>query len=143
MCRARSARTIPQAKGSSHAPLRMLTCWPCSAIQTRSTSKEALSRWATGGMFSTFSEPMLLLPPMWTAYNASGVDGWDRRRLGFKASFPTYPHRYFPSLGVDSLSFREAHGYLPTYRRRPGAPRIGARRDDDSWRDAGRSRRDR
>ena len=29
MWRARSARTMPQAKGSSQAPLRMLTCRPC------------------------------------------------------------------------------------------------------------------
>src|ERR1035441_4122180 len=41
---------MPQAKGSSQAPERMLTCWPCSAIQTRRTSKEALSRAAAGGI---------------------------------------------------------------------------------------------
>src|SRR5665213_641078 len=49
MWRARSARTIPQANGSSQVPERRLTCCPCSATQTRRSSNAALSLAAAGG----------------------------------------------------------------------------------------------
>src|SRR5450756_1554057 len=52
---------MPQAKGSSQAPLRMLTCWPCSAIHTVRTSKAALSRCAAGGRVRRLSGAMKLL----------------------------------------------------------------------------------
>ena len=45
-------------EGSSQAPDRMLTCWPCSAIQTRRTSKDALSREAAGGMSRNLLDAM-------------------------------------------------------------------------------------